>query len=123
MVAGCLRNAAAVGEWLRENCSPVNVIACGEQWPDGSLRPALEDLLGAGAILSHVGGHQSPEALAAVAAWQDAAGRMENTLFACASGQELVEKGFRDDVAYAAEPSVSTVVPVLVEGAFQALGS
>ncbi|MDQ0905210.1 2-phosphosulfolactate phosphatase [Streptomyces canus] len=54
VVAACLRNITAVGTWL--TCHgygtpehPVVVIAAGELSPDGSLRPALEDLLGAGA--------------------------------------------------------------------------
>ena len=46
VVAGCLRNAAAVGAWAGGAGSQVTVIACGERWPDGSLRPSLEDLLG-----------------------------------------------------------------------------
>src|SRR5215210_7299132 len=41
VVAACLRNARAVGEWLRGD-APVTVVAAGERWPDGSLRPALE---------------------------------------------------------------------------------
>jgi len=40
VVAGCLRNAAAVGAWAGETGGPVTVIACGERWPDGSLRPS-----------------------------------------------------------------------------------
>ncbi len=120
VLAACVRNARAVGESLRENHTDIAVIACGERWPDGSLRPALEDFLGAGAVLAHVGGHQSPEARAAVAAWRDSVDRIEESLFASASGTELVETGWGDDVVYAAVPFVSDVVPVLRDGAFEA---
>ena len=36
----------------------------------------------------------------------------------CASGRELVERGFAEDVAIAAELASSAVVPVLRDGAF-----
>ncbi|MEV0743321.1 hypothetical protein AB0I51_47110 [Streptomyces sp. NPDC050549] len=47
VVAACLRNILAVGDWLTSHGygtpgRPVAVIAAGEQWPDVSLRPALE---------------------------------------------------------------------------------
>ena len=49
VVAASLRNAEAVGAWIGEqDYNSVAVVAAGERWPDGSLRPALEDLLGAG---------------------------------------------------------------------------
>ncbi len=121
VVAGCLRNARVVGEWVREKYDEVSVIACGERWPDGSLRPSLEDFLGAGAVLAHLGGDRSPEAIGAVAAWRDAMDRTEELLLGCASGKELLEKGWREDVLYASAHNVSDVVPVLREGAFEAL--
>lgn len=50
VIAACLRNADAVGEWVVRQLPErkrVCVIAAGERWPDESLRPALEDALGA----------------------------------------------------------------------------
>lgn len=72
VVAACLRNARAVAAWLSERSGaddgPVTVIAAGERWPDGSLRPA-QDLLGAGAVVAALaqrrGVRVSPEAAAA----------------------------------------------------------
>jgi 2-phosphosulfolactate phosphatase len=119
VVAGCLRNATAVGAWADEAEGPVTVIACGERWPDGSLRPSLEDLLGAGAILASMGGSPSPEARAAIAAFRDAAGSLPEVLGQCASGRELSEKGRQADIGYAAQLNVSTTVPVLTNGAFR----
>jgi len=118
VVAGCLRNAAAVGAWAARVDGPVTVIACGEKWPDGSLRPSLEDLLGAGAVLAAISGVASPEARAATAVFHDAAGRLPQALSDCASGRELDSKGWRVDVEYAAQLNVSSTVPVLRRGAF-----
>ncbi len=60
VVAACLRNAQAVAKWLDHQPGSVAVIACGERWPDGSLRPALEDHLGAGALVSALAGAGHP---------------------------------------------------------------
>jgi 2-phosphosulfolactate phosphatase len=119
VIAACLRNAPAVAQTLRTTTLPVTVLACGESWPDGTLRPSLEDLLGAGAVLSSLGGDLSPEAKSAAAAWKDAKDEVANVIISCASGRELVERGFRDDVEYACAYGVSDVVPVLVDGAFR----
>lgn len=124
VVAGCLRNAAAVGRWLTAAGygaadRPVAVVAAGERWPDGSLRPALEDLLGAGAVVGALGGARlSPEAVAARAAAGAAGDDLAATLRDCASGRELIARGFPDDVAIAAERDTSDVVPVLAGGGF-----
>lgn len=119
VVAGCLRNATAVAAWADEAGGPVTVIACGEKWPDGNLRPSLEDFLGAGAILTAMTGEPSPEARAAIAAFHDAAPHLPEVLSRCASGLELGGKGWQSDVEYAARLDVSTTVPVLTNGAFR----
>ncbi len=122
VVAACLRNAGAVGAWLRESdgTSPVTVIAAGERWPDRSLRPALEDLLGAGAVLAALPeGWRSPEAEAAAAVFL-ATRSVPDAVRACASGVELVGDGFAEDVEIAVELDRSSAVPLLREGAFRA---
>lgn len=126
VVACCLRNFSAVARWLHTRTGvdePVAVIAAGERWPDGSLRPALEDLMGAGALLSGLvalgGRHPSPEAAAAIAAF-DATASVPDAVRGCGSGIELTERGFDADVEIAAEMDVSPTVPVMIDGAFTA---
>jgi len=123
VVASCLRNASAVAGWLNNSARPVGVIACGERRPDGSLRPCLEDLLGAGAVISRLRGSRSPEADSAAAVWEAALDHDVTTkLRECESGRELQAKGHGDDVAYAGEVGTSTVVPVLMGGRFTCAG-
>jgi len=119
VVAGCLRNAGAIGAALRQSGRSILVVASGERWPDGSLRPAFEDLVGAGAILSHLGGRPSPEARAAIAAWRDAERDLRSLLISCSSATELIGKGQVDDVELAAEVDFSDAVPVMRDGAFR----
>jgi 2-phosphosulfolactate phosphatase len=118
--AGCLRNARAVAE-AAFTCGPrVSVIACGERWKeDGSLRPAFEDLVGAGAIVSHLSGSRSPEAQAAVAAFRAAEVDLLSSLRQCSSGKELIAMGFEDDIPPAAELDVDECVPILEDGAYR----
>ncbi|MFF8837207.1 2-phosphosulfolactate phosphatase [Streptomyces sp. NPDC015130] len=125
VVAASLRNRTAVARWLTDRGygsadRPLAVIASGERWPDGSLRPALEDLLGAGAVLAALSGTgaPTPEACAAATLWT-ATKDPAAALHGCDSGRELYEYGYPQDVAVAAETDSSTTVPVLVDGAFQ----
>jgi len=129
VVAASLRNATAVARWLREGLAgggTVAVVAAGERWADGSLRPAVEDLWGAGAVVAALvdGGQPSlglsPEARVAEASFRAVHPRLGEELLGCASGRELVATGFAADVRVAGEVDVSAVVPVLVDGAFRA---
>lgn len=119
VIAGCLRNRTAVAQQAAALGGPIAVIAAGEQWPDGSLRPNVEDLWGAGAIIAALSGQRSPEARAAAAAFLDSAPHLETWLLDSASGRELTERGFTEDVRIAADIDASTGAPVLVRGAFQ----
>jgi 2-phosphosulfolactate phosphatase len=121
VLAGCLRNASAVAARARQTGTRIIVVPAGERWPDGTLRPAFEDWVGAGAILKALPGRRSPEAQAAVAAFEDAAGELRDRLFLCSSGRELTECGFGRDVELAAELDISSVVPILQGDAFVSL--
>lgn len=118
VIAACLRNARAVSGWLNERQGAVAVIACGERWPDGSLRPALEDHLGAGAVLSGLNGQPSPEACAAAALWNSQRANLQAAVRSSASGLELHARGWDDDLDYAIDSDASATVPVLTDGAF-----
>jgi 2-phosphosulfolactate phosphatase len=125
VAGGCLRNASAVARWLddRAEGGAVAVVPCGEIWPDGGLRPAVEDLLGAGSIVSELAGERScsPEAAAAMAAFRAARPEIGTALAESVSGRRLRDKGLEDDVAWAGEVDVSECVPVLgADGAYRA---
>jgi 2-phosphosulfolactate phosphatase len=116
--AGCLRNAAAVAREASRVGERITVIAAGERWADGSLRPALEDWLGAGAIIEHLEGALSPEARAARDAYRAALPDVATELHACHSGQELIGMGYEQDVRLASEIDASPSAPRLVDAAY-----
>jgi 2-phosphosulfolactate phosphatase len=118
--AGCLRNASAVAAAARQTGRRIAVIPAGEWWPDGSFRPCLEDLLGAGAILEKLPGAASPEARTAVAAFLSMRHDLRSALRGSVSGRELIERGFEDDVLIAAELDVSKNAPVFREPTYTA---
>jgi 2-phosphosulfolactate phosphatase len=127
VVGASFRNAHAVAVWVEREAAgrAVAVVAAGERWPDGSLRPAVEDLWGAGAVVEALAGgwSVSPEASAARTAYASVAGSVSDSLASSGSGRELAGIGFAGDVAIAAEESVSDAVPVLRDGWFVDGGS
>lgn len=129
VVGGSLRNAGAVAAWLlagrgRESRQPIAVVPCGERWPDDTLRPAVEDLIGAGAIVDALGEGDpalslSPEARSAGAAFRGALHDLPAALAESGSGRQLRSAGKGEDIEWAAALNVSRGIPVLgAEGAF-----
>jgi 2-phosphosulfolactate phosphatase len=129
---GCLRNAAAVAKHVASQVEArpdrpradaplrVAVVAAGERWSDGTLRVAYEDHVGAGAVITRLvqalgDVRLSPEARVAALAFE----RLDD-LSETPSGRELLERGFADDVAIAAQVDASSAVPVLCDGSFTA---
>ncbi|OUL33525.1 hypothetical protein BV372_16060 [Nostoc sp. T09] len=117
-LAGCLRNCEAVAKFAQKSGTKIAVIPAGEKWEDGTLRPAFEDLVGAGAILSFLGGSLSPEAETARAAFHSFKNDLLAYLKKCSSGKELIAKGYELDVELAAALNVSDCVPLFTENAY-----
>ena len=112
-LAGCLRNSRAVAACAARIGRRIAVVPCGERWPDDSLRPAVEDLLGAGAIISHLAGSKSPEAYAAQVLFKSCRTDFAHIVAQCASGQELIHRGYRADIEHSAGLDCSDSAPLL----------
>jgi 2-phosphosulfolactate phosphatase len=109
--------SAAVDAVLRTSDLSVTVVACGERWEDanedGPLRVAVEDYLGAGAVLSGIRLGKSPEARVCEAAFRAGKADLPALLAECGSGLELRSIGFEQDVTHAAKLDCYDSVPVL----------
>jgi 2-phosphosulfolactate phosphatase len=118
-LAGCLRNCQAVAQFAQKYGNKIAVIPGGERWKDdGTLRPAFEDLIGAGAILNYLHGSLSPEAQMAVATFQAFEHDLLGYLQKCSSGKELIAAGFESDVELAAAYNISDCVPLFTDNAY-----
>lgn len=142
LICGCLRNAKSVAEYAMKNYERISIIPAGEEWEDGSLRPSIEDVIGAGAIISYLGGSISPECLSMLSVFSlfkgkifealksSSSGKEHKSVFdfhrnnlsellkISTSGKELIERGFEKDIEMASELNVSNSVPVLVDGGY-----
>ena len=67
----------------------IGVVPAGECWPGGSLRPAVEDFLGAGVIIDGLDGQCSPEAQID----RSAGDNVPRLIRPSTSGRELVDWG------------------------------
>jgi 2-phosphosulfolactate phosphatase len=121
-VAGCLRNRSAVARYAASIAASgrILVVAAGEKWRDGSLRPAFEDFCGAGAIIDALPESlsRSLEARAAQEVFRQSRDELTRSIEDCASGREKFARDQAEDVALAAALDVSDCVPVLNDGAY-----
>lgn len=117
-IAGCLRNCRAVAESARQKGRRIAVIPAGERWQNESLRPCVEDLLGAGAVISFLDGKLSPEASIARSVFENFSNDLTEKIKNCISGQEKIARGEESDIYLAAALNVSRCVPLLKNGAF-----
>lgn len=128
VVVGGLRNAAAVADHVlavqrsRGERTSISIVAAG--YPDGdeALRFAVDDLLGAGAVIAALGDlgidHASPDAAVAGEGFRALGGAVRHLLTASGTGRALAADGGRDGVLHAAARDAASVVPVLSDGVF-----
>lgn len=139
VLVGGIRNASAVARAVqtvqerRQARTSVAVIAAGEADAEGVVRVAVEDQLGAGAVIAALTDlgidHTSPEAAVAAEGFRALRGALRHMLSASGSGREL-EVGVASTarmaaagitpatVAEAAELDAVDVAPVLADGEF-----
>lgn len=123
-ICGGLRNAKAVAEYAMSVGKNISVIPAGERWQEqfaskGTIRFAIEDFVGAGAIISYLKGNLSPESKSALAVFESVKENLLEEIKNCSSGKELIERGFEEDVNLACEMNVSDCVPVLRNGRYE----
>lgn len=117
-LAGCFRNCQAVAEYANRLGRNIAVIPSGERWEDASLRSAIEDFIGAGAIISFLKGVKSPEAQAAQTVFESIKTDLAQVIFNCSSGKELIEGSFQSDVEHAIQFNCSKSVPLFRNEAY-----
>ncbi|WP_059173674.1 2-phosphosulfolactate phosphatase [Bacillus sp. FJAT-27445] len=122
LLIGSILNAAAAAKAANEIRkriqADITVVPCGEQWNqpaenEDSLRPSIEDYLGAGVILSMLDGEKSPEAEVCEGGYQSAKDRLGKLIWDCGSGRELRAKGFEEDVVHCGKLNAFSTVPLL----------
>ena len=127
--AGALINAKATAEKISELITNTNlnltIIACGERFnfsnEDGDLRFAVEDYLGAGAILSYLDFGKSAEALVCESAFLNSKDNIKEIILNCETGVELKGKGFEKDIEFSAQLDLYDAVVILENGYYKKL--
>lgn len=122
LLIGSLLNAesvaAAANHLQKQTRANITMIPCGEQWEgcreyEDTLRPAIEDYLGAGAILSYLEGKKSPEAELCITSFLHSKDNLNDLIWNCGSGRELRGRGYEADVSHCSRLNVFPTVPLL----------
>jgi len=121
VLTACLRNFASVATAAAKLAGSrmIGVIPAGERWPDDTLRPAIEDWCGAGAVIDALDRPMTAEAKVARDAFRAAGHDLPALVRDSLSGRELIERGFAVDVEMATAIGVSAIAPLLVDGAYR----
>lgn len=117
-MCACFRNYKTVAEYINSISSNVVVIPAGEKWQNGSVRFAIEDYLGAGALISELYGELSAEAIAAKRLFLTLKPELKDIISGSISGRELIEKGFPEDVDIATELNAGSTMPILLKDCY-----
>lgn len=128
VVIGGLRNAAAVAahvmrvQQTRGLRTSISILAAGYpgETDAAGVRFAVDDLLGAGAVVAALGDlgidHASPDAAVAGEGFRALGGAVRHLLTASGTGRALAAEGRRDAVLAGATRDAASVVPVLRDG-------
>lgn len=132
VVVGGLRNAAAVAAHVMQvqrakgGRTSISIIAAGyaDDGDAAGVRFAVDDLLGAGAVVAALGDlgidHASPDAAVAGEGFRALGGAVRHLLTASGTGRALAAEGRRDAVLAGATRDAASVVPVLRAGVVSA---
>jgi 2-phosphosulfolactate phosphatase len=126
ILAGCLRNATATAHAARTiaGTGGIGIIPAGERWPDRTIRPAIEDWLGAGAIIDALDLPLDPESETARASFHALHPKLPAIVAQSRSGQELITRGYQADITLATEhDSSSTACIMRAAGGYQRYSS
>lgn len=118
VLCACLRNFKAVAGYASSLSENILVIAAGEKWPDGKTRFAVEDIFGAGAVISELSGELSAESKAAALFFSSVKDDMLAVIGKSISAEELTGRGFSADVDYSLELNVSNIILILKDKAY-----
>ena len=86
--AGCLRNASVLANKQQQYGTGISIVPAGERWKkQETLRLAIEDLVGAGAIIHALKGSRSPEAVSAATVYNEFKDKLGLILGASSAGK------------------------------------